>query len=311
MPDAGPTAVLPLRPLTVGELIDSAVLLLRDHARVLVPVALVLAGLEQLLLHPLRLVAEVTPPAYLPRVDGLPAYWFLLAVGAGCEAVVIALLGNLSARAAGTVLLAPGTRARRLLHPAGARLPVTVLVAMLAGALMFVASLFLPLWLVGFALLGGVAPAIVLDRTGPFRALWRSATLALRTGGRAAAVRLLGYLVWWLLRIGLAVGAVTGLASAGLLAPHWQVPVALAVWALVNSVAYPALACLDAVIHLEARIRTEGLDIAVSRAGRTGAPLLGTPDGTRILGLPDGTPVLGLPDRVPVPGPGQQTAGRR
>ncbi|GAB3970314.1 hypothetical protein V1634_23130 [Plantactinospora veratri] len=274
MPDAGPTAVLPLRPLTVGELIDSAVLLFRDHARVLVPVALVLAALEQLLLHPLRLVAEVTPPAYLPRIDELPAYWFLLAVGAACEAVIVALLGNLTARAAGTVLLDPGTRVRRLLHPRGARLPATVLVALLAGAVMFVASLVMPLWVIGFALLGSVAPAIVLDRLGPFRALWRSATLALRTGGRAAAVRVLGYLVWWLLRIGLAVGAVTGLNSLGLLAEQWQLPVGLAVWALVNSVAYPALACLDAVVYLEGRIRTEGLDIVVDRARRTGSPIL-------------------------------------
>ncbi|MEN3612308.1 hypothetical protein AAH979_22500 [Plantactinospora sp. ZYX-F-223] len=274
MPDAGPIAVLPLRPLTVGELIDSAVLLLRDHARVLVPVALVLAALEQLLLYPLRLVAEVTPPAYLPRLDELPAYWFLLAVGAACEGVIIALLGNLTARAAGTVLLDPAAPVRRLLHPGGARLPATLLVALLAGAVMFVASLVMPLWAVGFALLGSVAPAIVLDRFGPFRALWRSATLALRISGRAAAIRLLGYLVWWLLRIGLAVGAVTGLNSAGLLAPEWQLPVGIAVWALVNSVAYPALACVDAAVYLEARIRTEGLDIVVNRARQTGAPVL-------------------------------------
>ncbi|MEQ4304914.1 hypothetical protein ABNF97_26615 [Plantactinospora sp. B6F1] len=281
MPDAAPIAVLPLRPLTVGELIDSAVLLLRDHARVLVPVALVLAALEQLLLYPLRLVAGATPPAYLPTFDRLPAYWFLLAVGAACEGVIIALLGNLTARAAGTVLLDPGSPARGLLRPRGARLPVALLVALLAGAVMFVASLIMPLWVVGFALLGSVAPAIVLDRVGPFRALWRSATLALRTGGRAAAVRILGYLVWWLLRIGLAVGAVTGLHSAGLLAAEWHLPVGLAVWTLTNGVAYPALACIDAVVYLEARIRTEGLDIVIDRARRTGSAMLTPPAGRR------------------------------
>jgi hypothetical protein len=46
----------------------------------------------------------------------------------------------------------------------------------------------------------------------------------------------------------------------------------MAVWALVNAVAYPALACLDAVLHLENRMRVEGLDIALSRALRLGAP---------------------------------------
>lgn len=274
MPDAGPTAVLPPRPLTVGELIDSAVLLLRDHARVLVPVAVVLAVLEQLLLHPLRLVAEVTAPAYLPRLDELPAYWFLLAIGAACETVIIALVGNLAARAAGTALLDPAARVRRLLHPHGARFAATTLVALLAGAVMFVAALAMPAWVIGFALLGSVAPAIVLDRLGPFRAMWRSAVLALRAGGRAAGVRVLGYLVWWLLRIGLAVGAVTGLGSVGLLHPDWRVPVSLAIWAAVNSVAYPALACVDAVVYLETRIRTEGLDIVIARARQAGQPML-------------------------------------
>ena len=216
MPDAGPTAVLPLRPLTIGELIDSAVLLLRDHARVLVPVALILTVLEQLLLHPLRLAAEVAPPGYLPEINRLPAYWFLLAVGAASETVIIALLGNLTARAAGTVLLDPSAPVRRLLHPGGARFAATALVALLAGAIMFVAALAMPAWLIGFALLGSVVPTIVLDRVGPFRALLRSGTLALRGGCRAGAVRLLGYLVWWIVRIGLAVGIVSGLGSVGL-----------------------------------------------------------------------------------------------
>ncbi|MBE1487320.1 hypothetical protein [Plantactinospora soyae] len=276
MPDVGPTAVLPLRPLTIGELIDSAVLLLRDHARVLVPVALVLTVLEQLLLYPLRLVAGVEPPGYLPDINKLSAYWFLLAVGAASEALIIALLGNLSARAAGTVLIEPAGQVRRmrLLQPYGARFAVTALVALLAGAIMFGAALVVPAWLIAFALLGSVVPAIALERIGPFRALVRSGALALRSGGRAGAVRLLGYLVWWIVRVGLAVGIVSGLGSIGLLDPDWKVPVSLAVWAAVNSVAYPAIACLDAVIYLETRIRTEGLDIVIARARQSGRPLV-------------------------------------
>lgn len=274
MPDAGPIAVLPLRPLTIGELIDSAVLLLRDQARVLVPVALVLTVLEQLLLYPLRLVADVAPPAYLPEFTELSAYWFLLAVGAATEAVIIALLGNPAARAAGTVLLDPTSRVRGLLRRSGARFAVTALVALLAGAVMFVAALVMPAWTVGFALLGSLVPAIVLDRVGPFRGLWRSVTLAFRVGGRAAGVRLLGYLVWWIVRVGLAVGIVSGLGSIGLLDPDWKLPLSLAVWAAVNSVAYPAIACLDAVVYLETRMRTEGLDIVIVRARQTGRPMV-------------------------------------
>ena len=43
-----------------------------------------------------------------------------------------------------------------------------------------------------------------------------------------------------------------------------------------NSVAYPALACLDAVTHLDTRMRTEGLDIQLAR----------TPAGLVAAGLP-------------------------
>ncbi|MEE3919770.1 hypothetical protein V2I01_20245 [Micromonospora sp. BRA006-A] len=75
MPDAGPTAVLPRRPLTVGELLDAAVLLLRDQARVLVPLALLLALAEQAVLHPLRMLAGAEPPYWWPAEfgDALPS----------------------------------------------------------------------------------------------------------------------------------------------------------------------------------------------------------------------------------------------
>jgi hypothetical protein len=39
-----------------------------------------------------------------------------------------------------------------------------------------------------------------------------------------------------------------------------------AVFFIVNALAYPMLACLDPVLHLEARMRTEGVDIALRRA---------------------------------------------
>jgi len=270
LPDAGPTAVLPMRPLTVGELLDSAVLLLRRQARTLIPVALVLAAAEQLVLYPLRRAARVEPPGYLPDVDTLAGYWFLLAVGAACEMAIIALLGNLAARAGDALLRDPAAPVSGLLRPHRARYGPTVLVAALAGALMFVAALGGPTWVFAVALLGGLAPAVVLDRVGPFAALGRSASLALRVGGRAAGIRLLGYVVWWILRVGLAIGAVTGLNTLGLLEPAWIVPVGAALWAGVNSVAYAGLACLDSVSYLETRIRTEGMDIAISQSRRRG-----------------------------------------
>lgn len=275
MPDVGPIAVLPRRPLTVGELLDSAVLLLREQARVLLPLAAVLAVGEQLLLLPLRLAAGTAPPVWWWSDGSFGTYWLLLGTGAATEATIVALLGNPAARAAGAALFGRTARPREVLRPVGGRWGAALLYAVAVGALMFAAALCGPAWFVGFALLGAVAPALVVDRVTLPRVLPRAAALATRDGARAGLIRLLGYLGWWVLRVGLASGIILGLRGTDLVDADRAVPAALLTWAAVNAVAYPALACLDAVLHLETRIRTEGLDILLARApAGTPAPVL-------------------------------------
>ncbi|MFF4806984.1 hypothetical protein ACFY03_02015 [Micromonospora chersina] len=265
MPDVGPTAVLPRRPLTVGELLDSAVLLLRNQARVLVPLAVLLALGEQALLHPVRVLAGARPPEWWFDPDRLGWYWLLLALGAGTEAMIIALLGNPAARGAGAALLGRRTRARELLHDA--RWGATLLAGAVVGSTVLLAGLAGPAWFVAYGLLGAVMPVLVVDRVAAHRAPGRALRLAVRVGGRAAAIRLLGYLGWWLIRLGIGLGVYHGLGLLGLFdVSAWALPVATVAWVAVNAVAYPALACLDAVLHLETRMRTEGLDIRLSRA---------------------------------------------
>jgi hypothetical protein len=88
---------------------------------------------------------------------------------------------------------------------------------------------------------------------------------------RASWIRVLGYFGWLALRIALGLG---GLALLGLVVDvgsnSWKAVIGGAIWAGANAVAYPTLACLDAVLHLETRMRTEGLDIALGRAARAG-----------------------------------------
>ncbi|SBT54768.1 hypothetical protein [Micromonospora narathiwatensis] len=267
MPDVGPTAVLPRRPLTVGELLDSAVLLLRGQGRVLIPLAVLLALGEQLLLYPLRLLADARAPAWLFQTDRLGWYWLLLAVGAGTEALIIALLGNPAARGAGAALLGRRAGPGELLRPAGARWGATLLIAAAVGLTVCLAGLAGPTWFAAYGLLGAAVPALVVDRVPAYRAPGRALTLAVRAGGRFAGIRLLGYLGWWLIRLGIGLGAYYGLGLLGLFdVSAWALPVATVTWAGVNALAYPALACLDAVLHLETRMRTEGLDIRLSRA---------------------------------------------
>ena len=266
--------LLPLRPLTVGELLDAAVSLLRAHGRALLPVAAVLAAIEQALLAPLRVLASVEPPAYLPdfpQLRHLEFYWLLLAAGAAMEVTSIALLGGLTSRAAGADLLGQRPSARQLLHPEGGRFGAVLAVAVLAGVAMFFAALAGPIWFVVYALFGLAVPAVVLDRLGPGRALRRSATLACRAGMRAGGIRILGYLAWLAIRVALGLGAYAALDALSLGEAEWTATMSALAWLLVNTVAYPTLACLDAVLHLETRMRTEGLDILLSRAARRGA----------------------------------------
>ena len=140
------------------------------------------------------------------------------------------------------------------------------------GAVGFLAAIacLLP-WFVLYALIGLAVPALVIDRVNPVRAIWRSVVLSCRGGLRGAAVRIAGYVACGAVRVALGIGtlALINLAVDSLDdGTRWLI--AGIAWALVNTVAYPVLACLDAVLHLETRIRTEGLDIELSRAHATG-----------------------------------------
>lgn len=274
------SGILPLRPLTLGELLDAAVALLRGHAALFIGAGAVLATLEQLALYRPRSAAGLVAPFYLPYWDRLGEYWLQLATGLATEAIVIALLGSLTAGAAVPALLGERVRARDLVR--GGRYGAVAIVALVAGVVVGVSALagLLP-WIFGYGLLGLAVPAIVVDRVGPGRALLRSLVLSSRALLRACWIRVVGYLGWLAIRLALARGAVALLAVAidlrpGLLATL----VGMAVWIGVNAVAYPTLACLDAVLHLETRMRTEGLDIALGRAlqrGDPAAPALAVP----------------------------------
>jgi hypothetical protein len=262
-----PPPALPLRAMTAGEVLDAAASLLRERAVPLLSVAAVLAAVEQVVLAVMREQAGLRAPTYLPSWDDdIGPWWVIVATGVTFETVVIALLGAYAGAAVGPALLG-----RRLPHAAlwpRVRPGAVLVVAVVLAVLSWPAALFgFAPWLFLYGLWGLAVPVLTLDRVrGPFRALARSATLAARDGGRAFWLRMLGYLVWFAIRFALGVGWIavattfTSAVSGDWVA--WAVPVA---WGLANTVAYAALACLDAVLLVETRIRTEGLDIAMTR----------------------------------------------
>jgi hypothetical protein len=137
------------------------------------------------------------------------------------------------------------------------------------GAAGFFAGLFPGLIVYGVFSL--TAAVLVVDRAGnPFGALWRSARLTTRGGLRGFWTLLCAYLTWFVIRFALGSGWVWILTRLSGGEPAWLAWLTPVAWALANAVAYSALACVAAVLLVETRIRTEGLDIAVGRARSRG-----------------------------------------
>jgi hypothetical protein len=261
---------LPLRPMTLGELLDAAISLLRARALPLIGVAAVLALLEQVLLVPVRVAAHLTPPFYLPANGHFVLWWGATTLGSAIEAFILVLLGALAAAAAGPALIDRPLRHRELWSRT--RPLATVCTAVLLGvacAAGFFAGAVL--WLILFGLFGLATSVLVIDRSGnPFTALGRSARLAARGGLRGFWVLSAAYVTWFAIRFMLGSGWVPIQSLFSDPDPDWLVWVTPAAWAMVNTVAYSALACVAAVVSLEARIRSEGLDIAIGRARARG-----------------------------------------
>ncbi|MFI5914545.1 hypothetical protein [Dactylosporangium sp. NPDC051541] len=267
-------AVIPMRPLTFGELLDAAVSLLRSQAPLLLVAAFVLAAIEQAVLYPLREWAHLHPPAYTFDWNRhLGEGWLVFCVGMTTEAAILALLGGFAGAAAGPGLLGQRARRRDLLRQVRRRALPLLVVALATAALVFVTSLVLMLpWPWVYGLFGLAAPALMIDRVGPFRAIGRSFKLAGR-GTRGVFVRVGAYISWAAIRLALGVGGSAVLEIWLNRRDTLYILAIIAVWAVVDAVAYATLACIDAVLYLEVRMRVEGLDVAIGRLRRLDRPV--------------------------------------
>jgi hypothetical protein len=287
--------VVPLRPLTIGELLDGAVAVLRTRPGWLVGLGVLLAVLEQAVLFPLRSLADLDI-TLLPGTGRVSEYGWLVVTGFATEAMSIAVLAAVASGRAGSLLV--GRFAPAAPHIRWGRVLVVVVVsgAMVAAILAwfpalaellrvfgpFVAwMLVFVVWPVPYGLIGLAAPALVVEQRSPGSALLRSVRLASRNGLRAVWIRLLGYASWALVRLGLilaVIGLIQLVLGGNLPSSTWDRLVLAAAAAAVNAVAYPVLGCLDVMLLLEGRMRTEGLDIAMRWALRRGvAPSLEAP----------------------------------
>ncbi|BCJ39574.1 hypothetical protein GCM10010168_92470 [Actinoplanes ianthinogenes] len=243
--------------------------MLRQRALPLLIAAAFLAAGEQWILTMVG-TRDALPPVYDWTESDFADWWPSIATSLALEAGIIALLGAFAGAAAGPALLG-----RSMSHSQVLRRSRPLSALLLAGLLTAVAWPAAYAGLIGFVLLyalsGLTTVVLTMDRVGnPVTALIRGVRLSSR-GLRVARIRILGFLVWLGIRFALGIGwmAVAGLIL-GFSRPSWLGWAATVAWTLANTVAYAALACLDAVLLVEARIRTEGLDIALNRSRARG-----------------------------------------
>lgn len=287
MRGGGARGALPLRAMLQGELLDTAVVLFRVRALPLLLIAAPLLAIEQVVLW-------FAGARSLDGFSHFTDWWRVMAALLACETVIVGLLGAYAGAAAGPALLGRKVSHRALFRPM--RLfPALVTMILLAVVAAPGAYFGLIGWIAVHGFLGLAGVALVIDRPGwPFGALGRSVVLASRLGWRGFWARQWGFLLWLGIRVALAIGPITFLWKFGLSAVgyfgDWLV---LAMWGLAGTVSCAALACYDAVVLIDTRIRVEGLDIAVRRALANGT------DAAQVL-------VHTLPrDVVPMPTPVQ------
>ncbi|MEV0648985.1 hypothetical protein AB0I28_27400 [Phytomonospora sp. NPDC050363] len=268
--------VLPLRPMTVGELLDAAASLLRAHWKPLLAGSFALAAVEQVFMTWLRLSTEsALTPRYRGDVMGDPAVvWLWMIVGLTTEIIVITLLAVPASRAAhATVLNRPAPTFTDLFLrrvPWGNVLGVVAILIPLAA---FTAAMCGLPWFVLYAFVGLIVPVMIIDGASFGAAVGRGLSLAGRAGARAAFVRVLGYCSWMLVRLAITCGAWAAadeFASYSAILEGNLLLVLGFAYLAINTMAYAMLACLDAVTLVETRIRTEGLDIVLTRAAARG-----------------------------------------
>ena len=272
--------VLPLRPMTIGELLDAAAALLRTRWRVLLGMAFLLALGEQVIMTTIRITTiEQVRPRYVGDLTDDPGMlWLWVALGLTTELLIITLLSGPATR---TAMAAIRGEPRD-------RLPVATLdsrqwsqtivyAAILTGFGAVAAAACVAPWFAVYAIFGLSVPALIADGVPASRAIWRSPKLLRRSGGRTAGIRLLAYFSWLLIRLAITCGAVllvqyNYIDFTTVLFDYFLVVLGLCYLAA-NTIGYAMLACVDAVLHVETRVRTEGLDIAIARTRARDEPV--------------------------------------
>ena len=286
--------VVPLRPLSVGEILDGGFATIRRNPRVVFGCAFALAaGLELVRLGLGAALSDVggAVTSSLPSGDGSSR---LVITSGGVAAVVLsyvasavfgAVLAGVVTEVVGKAVIGQRVEGRAVLRSVGARWWRLVLVSALAGALPFLPVLFLiagpvgiipavPLAIYLWGKLAVVVPAFVLERTGVGAAITRSWRLVRGAFWRTWGLRALAYLIVVIaasvLSIPFGISSFQDI-SGGSTPSTGSVALSTIGGGIVWMLTEPLLAAAVTLIYIDRRMRAEALDIQLAQAARQAA----------------------------------------
>ncbi|KOV84988.1 hypothetical protein [Nocardia sp. NRRL S-836] len=284
--------VIPLRPLTVGEIVDGAVGTMRRHPKLIIGAAAVVAAVTQVLgllvqlpfLDDLTSVAAIDPNTVTQEeaVDRLTSGLTGFFTGTLLSALLI-LLGTVFLSGFVTVVVGRAVLGQpvtfgeaweefkpRLLPLLGATLLFGLVVTV--GVILCIVP---GIWL--SVLFGLVTPALVLERCGVRTAFGRSRTLVRgawwRTFGILLLASVISAIINWIIGIpfGLLGAATTGFSSDPTAALSTGSLVLSTIGAIIAStITLPFTAAVTVLVYVDRRMRAEGMDIELQRAAGHG-----------------------------------------
>jgi hypothetical protein len=290
---------LPLRPLSVAEILDGTFGTIRRNPRATIGVAAVLVSVEQMLVVLVQLITEGIPTVsgfasgglsfeFVSGLDTLVAFVLSAVIGAILTGIIVVVVAD--------DVLGRAPPLRDVWLRVRPRLWALLAASLIAGILPFVGLLLViaP----GVILWGAWAlttPALVLERLGPFTALRRSWRLVWPDFGRVWGVRALSVILGWVIAglvvlplqaLGIIIAQLRGdLDSTG----SAIVLVLVVIGSILGGmVAEPFLAGVLALLYIDRRMRAEGLDIVLQLQSRSERRAPSTPAPGPHAGLPTG-----------------------
>ena len=276
--------LIPLRPLSVGEVLDGAFSVLRQQPRTVLTLSLVVALLNTAFAVVLPLLFG---QGFLARTGtGIGSFirpGSLLA--AGLSTVTSAWLAGLLAVIVSEAVLGQRVRAAQAWARIRGHLPGLAAVGLITriGADLGLAALVIP----GLFLWGAWAlalPALVLERTGVTGALRRSWRLAVPDWWRVWGIRALGTLIAGAVSVVLVLpagvlGAIGVVEGVGHGSPPGSTSIGVVLFALTLStlaqiLTVPFMLAVQALLYVDRRMRAEALDLSLQQvaAARTRSP---------------------------------------